>query len=65
MYALEQLMFQGTGCCPQYSWTQFAVCGNHAPLEKIRNSQRHPERWRIVFMPCQIQDVLKYLPKIA
>ncbi len=65
MYALEQLMFRGTGCCPRYSWTQFAVCGNRALLKKIHNSQRHPERWRIVFMPCQIEDRMKNLQKIA
>ncbi|MEH2939422.1 hypothetical protein [Lawsonibacter sp. JLR.KK007] len=65
MYALEQLAFQGTECCPQYRWKQLAICGSRVPLDKIRNGQQHPENWRIVFMPCQIKDVLKNLPKTA
>ena len=65
MYALEQLVFQGTECCPQYRWKQFAICGSRVPLDKIRNGQQHPGNWRVVFMPCQIKDVLKNLSKIA
>ena len=56
MYALEQLAFQGTECCPQYRWKQLAICGSRVPLDKIRNGQQHPENWRIVFMPCRIQS---------
>lgn len=65
MYALEQTVFQGTASCPQYRWKQFAVCGSRVPLEKIRNSQQHPEDWRIVFMPCRIEDMMMNLQKIA
>lgn len=43
MYALEQLVFQGTECCPQYRWKQLAICGSRVPLDKIRNGQQHPE----------------------
>lgn len=65
MYALEQLVFQGTECCPQYRWKQFAVCGSRIPLDKVRSGQRRPDDWRVVFLPCRTEDVMKNLRDIA
>ena len=65
MYSLERLVFQGTGRCPQYRWKQFAVCGRRVPLDRVRISQRNLENWRVVFMPCQMEDVMKNLQRIA
>ena len=47
-YVLEQLTFQGTERCPQHRWEQRALIGSKAALERIRNRQNRPERWRVV-----------------
>ncbi len=65
MYALERIVFQGTEHCPQYRWKQFALCGSRAPLEKVKAGQQSPGDWRIVFMPCPIQAVLKNFQQAA
>ena len=47
LFTLERVVFQGIIFQPQYCWTQYARCGNGALLERIRQSQRHPEEWRV------------------
>lgn len=65
MYALEYLAFQGLNCCPQYQWKQYAVCDSRAPLDKVRAGQPRPDSWRVVYMPCSMQEVMKNYPKAA
>lgn len=65
MHSLERLAFRGTERCSQYRWKRFAVCGRRVPLDRVRSSQRNPEDWRVVFMPCQMEDVMKNLQRIA
>lgn len=65
MYALERLVFQGTNICPQYQWKQFAVCDSRPILDKVRAGQKHPGSWRVVFLPCSLQEVMKNIPKAA
>lgn len=55
-FVLEHLVFMGTECCPQYRWKQFALCGNHQLLERIRKTQRRPEDWRVTALAVQSTD---------
>lgn len=57
-YVQEQLVFQGTECCPQYRWEQQALSGSKAALERIRNRQNRPERWRVVPLVCKFSERL-------
>lgn len=45
MFALERLTQQGRRS--RHSWTRLAVCANEELLNKIRNTQRRPEDWRV------------------
>lgn len=65
VYALEYLKFQGTECCPQYRWKQFAICGSRAPLDKVRVGQPRPADWRVVFLPGSAQAAIEQLRKTA
>ncbi len=65
MYVLERLVFQGTDRCPQYRWKQFVVCDSRPILDKVRAGQKHPGDWRVVLLPCSLQEVMKNVPKAA
>lgn len=61
LFTLERLVFQGVTCQPQYCWTQYVRCGNGDLLERIRQSQRHPEEWRV----CPFMESVGQTPKTA
>lgn len=64
VFALERLIFQGSERCPQYRWTQYALCAKREPLDRIAAAQKHPEEWRVTQLACT-QIVLGTLRKIA
>lgn len=55
MYALAHLKIQGAACC----WKQFAICESCVPLDKARAGQRHPNDWRVVFVPGAIHTAMR------
>lgn len=59
MYALEQLVLQRPGACSPLRWKQVAICGRRALLDKVRAGQQRPGEWRVVFIPCSLQTVMK------
>lgn len=65
MYALEHRVFLGINRCPQYQWKQFAVCDSRPILDKVKANQKCPCDWRVVFMPCSLQEVMKNFSKAA
>ncbi len=48
MYALERRMSR--------RWVRCAVCGNRALLDRVRAGQPRPKDWRVVAVPCQVEE---------
>ena len=56
IYVREYLSSQNGNAQPFHQWMQYAVCGKHEILQKIRQSQRHPEEWRVTVLEKGIKE---------
>ena len=56
MYALERKVYLKTGRCPRYGWIRYGISANQPLLEQVRAGQPRPMDWRVVAVPCSVND---------
>lgn len=47
MYVLEHRVPRGTGKGRRQRWEQYAVCGQRAPLDRVRLGLGDTKEWRV------------------
>jgi len=65
MYVLERRTLQAGESCLRRQWARAAICSNRSLLDKVRAGQQRPGDWRVRFIPCPIQAVMKKAQRAA